>query len=131
MIDNLKVYLLEVVVPKYIPMAVIGAFSALGAYLVAHSSVLEPYGVTYGMWPLQWSPTSVPSGPVILIELATLQAKFIPLVGAAFAVLMVAIKHHGMAAINGTPQSGDVRKTTATPIEGGQRAEDPPKGESK
>lgn len=127
MFDKLKIYLVEVIVPKYIPMAVLGAFSWLGAYLVAHAGTFEPYGVTYGIWPLQMDA----SGPVILIELDTLKVKLIPILGALFTVLIAAIKHHSMAAVSGTPQSGDLRIAPETPMLGGQRAEDQHQGDGK
>lgn len=91
-------------------MAVMSALAALGAYMAAHAGLLEQYGVTYGVWPLQW-PTP-PSGPVIVLELDTLGAKAIAAIAALAAMAIRAAQHHATS--------------DGTPLAGGQRADDPP-----
>lgn len=109
MIDRIKWYLIEVVAPKYIPVAILAALSALGTFMVAHADVLEKYGVTYGVWPIAWP--VAPTGPVIVIELDTLSKAGAAALAAGVAILIVAIQHH----------------TTGTPtVVGGKRETDPP-----
>lgn len=108
--EQLKWYLVSIGLKKYVPMAIMAAIASLGAYLAAHAGLLEQYGVTYGVWPLQW-PTP-PSGPCIVLELDTLGAKAIASVAALAAVAIRAAQHH-------TTSDG-------TPLAGGKRADDPP-----
>lgn len=109
MVDRIKWYLAEVVLPKYIPVAILAALSALGTFMVAHADVMQKYGVTYGLWPLPW--TVPPSGHVIVIELDTFSKGVAALVAAGVAMIIVAIQHH----LTGTPT-----------VVGGRRAIDPP-----
>lgn len=92
--DTVKMYLLQIGLKKYLPMAVMGGMAALGTFLAAHAGVLEQYGVTYGTWPLQWAPADIPSGHVILIELDTLSASVIVMLGSLVTVLIRAAQHH-------------------------------------
>ncbi len=110
MIDNLKWYLVQIGLRKYVPMAIMAAIAAVGTYLAAHAGLLEQYGVTYGIWPLAW-PTP-PSGPVIVLELDTLGAKGIAAISALAAVAIRAAQHH-------TTSDG-------SPLAGGRREDDPP-----
>lgn len=113
MFDQLKWYLVEIGLKKYVPMAVMAALAALGTYLAAHSGFLEPYGVTYFTWPLHFD--TPPSGPCILLELDTLGAKAVTGIVALAAVAIRAAQQH----------------TTGTPlVPGGDRASDPPAKES-
>ena len=115
MFDQIKWYLVQIGVKKYLPMAVMSALAALGAYLAAHAGMLEQYGVTYGVWPIQWP--APPSGPVIVLELDTLGAKAIAGIVALGAVALRAAQHH-------TTSDG-------TPLAGGRREDDPPGKETK
>ncbi|SRR6266700_7081868 len=92
--ENLKVYLLEIGIKKYTPVALAAAFASLGTYLAAHSGMLEQWGVTYGVWPLQWGQGQDPSGPVILIELDTLKTAILVGIPAIIAVFSRAAQHH-------------------------------------
>lgn len=109
MIDRIKWYLIEVVAPKYIPVAILAALSALGTFMVAHADVLEKYGITYGIWPLNWP--VAPTGPVIVIELDTLSKAAVAALVALLGIVIVAIQHH----VTGTPI-----------VVGGKRETDPP-----
>lgn len=108
MLDNIKWYIAKVVIPKYLPVAVLSAVSYITAFMLAHASILEPYGITTGTWPLKMD---TPSGLCTLIEWATLGTKTGVELAIAVPVLIVAIQHH----------------TTGAPtVQGGQRAGDPP-----
>lgn len=91
MMDRIKWYLVEVVLPKYVPVVVLSVITYVVTFMLSHAKFLEPYGVTTGQWPLQMD---APSGMVTLIEWATLGTK----AGAALAGLaglaIVAIQHH-------------------------------------
>lgn len=109
MLDQVKWYLVQIGLKKYVPMAVMAAIAALGTYLAAHAGMLESYGVTYGTWPLNWP--VAPTGPVLVVELDTLGAKAIAGIAALAAVAFRAAQQH----------------TTGTPVvPGGDRAGDPP-----
>ena len=99
MIDSIKTYLIQAGVKKYLPMAVLGGMTALGTFMAAHAGVLEQWGVTYGTWPLQWATGQIPSGPVILVELDTLNASLIVLLSGLVAMILRATQHH----TTGTP----------------------------
>ncbi len=108
MIEQLKWYFAKVVLPKYVPVAVLSAVGYVVTFMLSHASFLEPYGITTGQWPLKMDP---PSGMVTLIEWATLGTKTGIALAAAIPVLIVAIQHH----------------TTGTPtVPGGRREIDPP-----
>lgn len=123
--DDLKTWLIEVVLKKVGPTAAAAGISALFGLLAAHQGLLEAWGITFGTWPLSWASGSAPSGHVILIELDTISTGLLTLVAAGAAALVAASQHHVAAAVTGAPQSGDLRTTPTQPVEGGARAGDP------
>lgn len=92
MLDKLKGYFMDMVLKRYAPLGITVGFTALGAFLAAHAGILEQWGVTYGIWPIQWSPQ--PTGPVIVIELDTLKASILIAIPAILAILARAGEHH-------------------------------------
>jgi hypothetical protein len=94
MLDQLKSYLLTIGVQKYAPMAIMSGVAALGTLMMAHSGMLEQWGVTYGVWPFAWPVGQEPSGPCILIELDTLSTATIALVVATVTAIIRATQHH-------------------------------------
>lgn len=110
MLDRIRWYFAEIVVPKYIPVAIMAALSALGTFMVAHAGVLEKWGITYGTWPIIWG-TAIPSGQVIVVELDTLSKGAAAALAALVGILIVAIQHHA---------------TGNTGVSGGRREQDPP-----
>lgn len=115
MLEKVKWYIVNVALTKYAPMGAMAALAAFGAFMAAHAGMLEQWGITYGTWPLNWPVP--PTGAVVVIELDTLsKAAIAGLVGLA-AILARATEHHVATAI-------------VPPVEGGQRATDPP-GETK
>lgn len=127
--DALKTWLVEVALKKMGPSLVKGALAALVGYLAAHQGLLEAWGITSGTWPLRWTNGQQPSGHVILIELDTISGSALVVVTGLIMSLFTAAQHHTVAAVVGKPQSGDVREGPEVLVEGGKRAEDPPKGE--
>lgn len=110
MLERLKWYLVEVILPKYVPVGVLAAVSYAVAFLLSHASWFEKYGITTGTWPLKME---APSGIVTLIEWDTLKVTGGAAIAALVAVAIVAIQHH----------------TTGAPtVPGGKRETDPPKG---
>jgi len=95
--DNLKTYLIELGVKKYLPIGVMAGMAALGTFLAAHAGVLEQYGITYGNWPLNFG--TAPTGPCIVIELDTLSASAITALAGLAAIAIRAMQHH----TTGTP----------------------------
>ena len=109
--EQVKWYIVKVVVPKYLPVAVLSGLTYVVTFLMSHASVFEQYGITTGTWPLKMQP---PSGMVTLIEWATLGTKTGAALAVLIPVLIVAIQHH----------------TTGAPtVVGGLRSGDPPKGD--
>ncbi len=106
--EPIKIYLVEVITRKVIPAATAAALSALTVFVAAHKEILESWGVTYGTWPLA---NFTASGPVIVIELDTVNAALWSLGAAGLTALIALIAHHTSAAIKGTPQSGGLRAT--------------------
>lgn len=97
--------------------------SALVVYLAAHQNMLEQFGITTFTWG-QWPNATQPSGMCTLIEWDTLQAGgAVALVGVGM-MAVAWISHHGTAAVEGKPQSGDVR-TVDIPVIDGTRKDDP------
>ena len=92
--ENIKVYLIQMCLKKYVPVAIASGMAALGTYLAAHAGVLEQYGVTYGVWPFHWAQGQYPSGPCILVELDTLSTATFTAVVALTAVVVRALQHH-------------------------------------
>lgn len=123
--DTFKTYLVEVVWKKYGPSLVKGAIAAFMGYLASHAGILESWGITSGVWPLSWPSGSEPSGHVILIELDTISAAKITAIGGFVMATFTAIQHHTVAAVKGTPQSGDLRVEPNQPIPNGERSTDP------
>lgn len=123
-LEALKTYGVQVVRNKIAPAALAAFISALTAFYAAHKELLESWGVTYGTWPLSWAPGQTPSGPVILLELDTVNTALWSALAAIAAAVVVWIYHHTHAAVAGLPQSGDARQTPTAPQVGGERAED-------
>jgi hypothetical protein len=94
MFDNIKWYLVNLGIKKYVPMGIMAAVAALGTFMAAHAGMLEQYGVTYGLWPLIWPAGQDPSGPCILIELDTLSTATITAVAGLAAILIRVAQHH-------------------------------------
>lgn len=117
MLEQLKWYAVQIGLKKYVPMAVMSALGALGAYMAAHAGMLESYGVTFHSWPFVWPTGGEPTGPCILLELDTLGAKGIAAITAIAAVAIRATQHH-------TTSDG-------TPLAGGRREDDPPPKENQ
>ena len=116
MVEKIKWYFLNVIVVRYVPMAVLAGMAAIGTWLAAHAGILEQYGVTFGAYPLHWAKGYTPSGNVILIELDTLSIKAYTALIALVGFIAAAISHHTVGAVAG-PQ----------PQDGGKRENDPPK----
>lgn len=112
MIEQIKWYLVNVGMKKYVPVGVLAAMAALGGLIAAHAGLLQQDGITYGLWPINFG--TAPTGPCIVIELDTLSKAAITGIFALVAILARATEHHVATAIN-------------PPVEGGQRATDPPK----
>lgn len=113
--DKLKDYFLSAVVTKYAPVGVIAAFSAFCTYLAAHAGMFEPYGITYGTWPLTWASGQSPSGPVILIELDTIKASVLVLIPTVIAIFSRVGEHHVVKPI--LQKKAELAITAATPKE--------------
>ena len=107
--DKIKIYLIEVGMRKAAPAALAAALSALAGLFAAHKEILEQWGVTYGTWPLSW--VTPPTGPVIVIELDTVNTALWAVIAAIVTGLVVTGTHHINAAITGKPQSGGQRVT--------------------
>jgi hypothetical protein len=99
MIDKVKWYFINIGLQKYLPIGVMSAVGFLGTFMMAHAGMLEQYGITYGIWPLQWNPGQTPSGACILIELDTLSASAVTLIVGVVTVAIRAAQHHS----SGTP----------------------------
>lgn len=111
MLDQLKWYLVQIGLKKYVPMGIMAAFGMFGTYMLAHAGMLEDWGVTYHNWPFDWAVGQEPSGPCILIELGTLSTKTILAIGTLATVAARALQQH----------------TTGAPsVPGGDRVGDPP-----
>jgi hypothetical protein len=111
--ERIKWYGMEILLKKYAPVGIAAGMAAIGSYLAAHAGMLEPYGVTYGIWPLHWPAGQDPSGAVILVKLDTLSTAAYTAIVALAAVMIRAGQHH---------------TTGSTVVPGGQRAGDPPNG---
>ena len=112
MLEQLKWYLVNIGLKKYVPMGVMAALASFGAIMAAHAGMLEQWGITYGNWPINFGTS--PSGPCIVVELDTLSKAAIAGIGSLVAMAMAAAQHH----------------TTGTPVVvGGARATDPPAAE--
>lgn len=122
--DSLKTWAVEIGLKKLGPTALASGISALFALMAAHQGLLEQWGITYGIWPLQWSGTP-PSGHVILIELDTVSTAALTLLAALVTAGMAAAQHHTAAAITGAPQSGDMRTPNGIPVGYDNRKDDP------
>lgn len=122
--NSLKVWAVEIGLKKLGPTALASGISALFALMAAHQGLLEQWGITYGIWPLQWGGTP-PSGHVILIELDTVSTAALTLLAALVTAGMAAAQHHTAAAITGAPQSGDMRTAPSSVEIGGNREGDP------
>jgi hypothetical protein len=129
-VDSLKTWIVEVALKKIGPTVAASLISSLFAFLAIHQGLLESWGITYGIWPLHWGGTP-PSGHVILIELDTISSTALTGLGVLITGLMVAAQHHTVAAIEGKPQSGDMRRESSPPVFDGKRAQDPPTEVSK
>jgi hypothetical protein len=92
MFDKFKEYFMDMVLKRYAPLGIGVGFAALCTFLAAHAGMLEQWGVTYGIWPLNW-PTP-PTGPVLVIELDTLKASVIVAIPMIITVLARAGEHH-------------------------------------
>lgn len=113
MLQNFKIYLIEIGLKKIVPMAVIGGITALCSLLAAHKGMLSPLGIDFD-----------PTDRTIDISLDTLQNWMIVALGGGITALMAVIKHHTVSAATGEPQNGDMRKTAPLIMEGGARKED-------
>lgn len=110
MLENLKWYLVNLGMKKYVPMGIMAAIASFGALMAAHAGMLEQWGITYGNWPISFG--TAPSGPCIVIEMDTLSKAAITGIASLITMAFAAVQHH----------------TTGTPtVPGGQRATDPPK----
>jgi hypothetical protein len=116
MIENFKIYLIEVGMKKLLPMAVMGALTALCGLIAAHQGLLSNMGIDYDA-----------TQRTIDISLDTLGNWAIVGLGALITALMTAAKHTTVAVVTGDPLSGDMRQnqTPAQAITGGARANDP------
>jgi len=106
--QKLKIYLVEVVLKRVSPAAFAAFIASAGAFYAAHKELLEKWGVTYGNWPI---PGFDASGPVIIIELDTVNAALWALVSALATGVIIFGWHHTSAAVTGKPQSGGQRAT--------------------
>lgn len=108
MIEQLKWYLVNVGLKKYVPVGAMAALAALGTFMAAHAGVLEQYGVTYGTWPFVWPAGQAPSGPCLLVEMDTLSKAAIAGIFALVAVLTRATEHHAVGAVTSNPPPAEV-----------------------
>ena len=116
MIENLKIYLVEVAAKKLLPMAVLGGITAICTLLAAHQGMLSSMGIDYDS-----------TARTIDISLDTLSSWAIVALGGLVTALMAAVKHTTTAIVTGTPISGDMRSEDPKPIPGGGRPFDPVK----
>lgn len=128
MLDKLKTYFIEVVLKNVAPKVSNAVIAAGLTFLVAHQEFMEQMGITYYSAFNGIFHGAPPSGRVLIVEIDTLGlwggAMLIMGATAAWAFFT----HHTVAAVKGTPQSGDVRVNPEIPVQGGERAGDPPKG---
>lgn len=124
--DKLKTWLVEVAIRKIGPSAMASLIASGVALAAAHQGLLESWGITVGMWPLVWPAGQEPSGQVILVELGTVSSMALAGLGALVVSLVMAGQHHATAVVTGAPQSGDLRKSITSPVNGGDRKDDPP-----
>jgi hypothetical protein len=105
MLDQLKTYLVDVLIKKCGPSFVKGAVTALFVYLGAHQGLLNSLGITWDA-----------SGHTLDIDFDTLSTWAFTIGSGAIMAFLTAAQHHTTAAITGQPQDG-----------AHQRADDPPK----
>lgn len=109
MIEQLKWYIVNIGIRKYVPIGAMTAIASLGAIMAAHAGMLEQWGVTYGNWPINFG--TAPTGPCIVVELDTLSKAAIAGIGSLIAMAMAATQHH---------------TTDVGTVPGGRREIDPP-----
>jgi len=111
--DSIKTWLAEVVIKRAVPAAIAAGVAALTTLLSAHSELLTKVGLIYD-----------PIAKTLTLHLTTFN-QWADAGGVALITGLAAIAiHHGQAAVNGTPQSGDQRQTPTDPVVGGERKED-------
>lgn len=114
MVDQMKIWFIEVAIKKMLPSLIKTSIMALIAYMAAHQNLLSALGVS---WAAQ--------GHSINIDLDTLSAWALIAIPGAITALLTAFQHHTIAAVTGTPQSGDMRQTSTQPAINGDRKGDP------
>ena len=106
LISRFKVYALQVIVPKYTPMMVMGIGTAAAGLWAAHAGLLEQFGVTFTPhWPFVWPAGQEPSGPCILIELDTMSSAVITAIVGLVVVAQRATEHHAIGPITAKLQA--------------------------
>ena len=110
MLEELKWYLVNIGMKKYVPMGVMAALASFGALMAAHAGMLEQWGITYGNWPINFGTS--PSGPCIVVELDTLSKSAITGIVSLITMAVAAVQHHTTPVYSSVP--------------GGQRSTDPP-----
>lgn len=99
LIQKTKMYLFEVVFKRMGPAALASVLSAAFAFAAAHQGLLETWGITLGIWPLQWASGQEPSGQVLLIELDTLTKMGLTALLALVGTLGALSAHHSQSAL--------------------------------
>lgn len=115
--DSLKVWLIEVGLKKMGPSLIRAAIAGGLGLIAAHANVLANFGIVYDK-----------VAGTITLHLDTLDVWLMTVGLGTITALLTAAQHHTVAAVTGTPQSGDVRKEPDVPVEGGKRETDIPKG---
>ena len=110
MIDQIKWYLVNLGMKKYLPLGIMAAIASLGALMAAHAGMLEQWGITYGNWPINFG--TAPSGPCVVVEIDTLSKAAIAGIASLATMAFAAVQHHVTG--NGTA------------VAGGRRDNDPP-----
>ncbi len=90
MLEKIKTCLTEAVLKRVAPIAAANIVAIGTALLAAHQGVLESWGITYGVWPLNVQV----SGQVILIELDTLSKMALITFGGVFGAGIAAAVHY-------------------------------------
>lgn len=132
MFDEMKTYFAEVIARKVVPAAIASGIAAVMTFLLAHTEILQKYGITVwnnfaGIFP----PGQAPTGDILIVEFDTLKKGTAALAIMGVTAFMAWLTHHSVATVTGAPQSGDKRVEEPTPLVGGERKDDPPKGELK
>lgn len=113
--------MVEVLLKKAGPVVQANFIAAVAGLWAVHQNVLQAWGLTYGIWPIDWG-NSPPTGRVIVLELDTLSSVAWANILTFGVPLVIIVWHHFQAFVKKTPQTGamrstDLRKTDLQPEE--------------